>query len=171
MNKMGRGLQPGIGLAVRAFFVWLALRGVSEKELRTLLAGVSLKWVALALALYAGSMFFRVVRWHNLLSALVSVSRGRVAEALLVGYAFNNLLPARLGELVRADYAKRRFGVSRSAVLGSIVVERLLDGFIVVLCLSGGLLVISLLWHRVPQGFETRQLMSVIGALGAVSSY
>jgi hypothetical protein len=35
-----------------------------------------------------------------------------VAETLVVGCAFNNLLPARLGELFRADYAKRRFGVT-----------------------------------------------------------
>jgi hypothetical protein len=78
-----------------------------------------------------------------------------VAEALLVGYGFNNLIPARLGELVRADYAKRQFGVSRSAALGSIVIERLLDGFIVVLCLSEGLLVISLLRQRISEGFDT----------------
>jgi uncharacterized protein (TIRG00374 family) len=168
MIKVGRAFQAGIGLAIGAFFLWLALRGVSEEEIRTLLVAVKLKWVALALGLYGAGLFLRVIRWHSLLSALVSVSRGRVAEALLVGYAFNNLLPARLGELVRADYAKRRFGVSRSAVLGSIVVERLLDAFIVVLCLSGGLLVISLLARqRVPVGFETLQLISSIGALGA----
>jgi uncharacterized membrane protein YbhN (UPF0104 family) len=59
-------------------------------------------------------------------------------------------------------------GVSRSAVLGSIVVERLLDAFIVVLCLSGGLLVLSLVARqRAAEGFETLQFISVFGALGA----
>jgi glycosyltransferase 2 family protein len=164
---MGQGLQVCLGLGVGALFLWLALRGVSKDELRTLFGAVSLKWVALAFAFYVGSLFFRVIRWHILLSALVSVSRSRVAEALLVGYAFNNLLPARLGELVRADYAKRRFGVSRSAAVGSIVIERLWDGLIVVLCLSAGLLVISLLRERLPEGFDTLQLISLIGALGA----
>jgi uncharacterized protein (TIRG00374 family) len=165
-EQMGRGLQAGIGLAVGAFFLWLALRGVSGEEIRTLIAAVRLKWVALALGLYAGGLFLRVARWHSLLNALTSVARGRVGEALLVGYAFNNLLPARLGELVRADYAKRRMGVSRSAVLGSIVVERLLDAFIVVLCLSGGLFALSLVARQsVPEGLETLRFISLMGAL------
>src|SRR5262249_17238085 len=46
---------------------------------------------------------------------------------LLVGYAANNLLPARLGELVRADFVGRRYQISRLAVVGTIVVERLFD--------------------------------------------
>lgn len=168
MIKMGRPFQAGLGLAIGAFFLWLALRGVSGEEIRTLATAVRLKWVALAIGLYGGGLVLRVLRWHSLLSVLVSASRVRVAEALLVGYAFNNLLPARLGELVRADYAKRRMGVSRSAVLGSIVVERLLDVFIVVLCLSGGLFVLSFAARqRVPEGFETLQFVSLIGVLGA----
>jgi uncharacterized protein (TIRG00374 family) len=138
-------------------------------ELRGLVAAVSLKWVAPALALYGGGLFLRVIRWHSLLSALARVSRSRVAEALLVGYAFNNLLPARLGELVRADYAKQRLGITRSAVLGSIVVERLLDALVVVLCLSGGLLVLSLAARQpLPEGFETLRLISLLGALATV---
>ena len=164
---MGRAFQAAAGLAIGAYFLWLALRGASEEEIRTLLGVVGLKWVALAVGLYGASLFLRIVRWHSLLSVLVSVSPGRVAEPLLVGYAFNNLLPARLGELVRADYAKRRLGISRSSVLGSIVVERLLDAFVVILCLSAGLLSISLLTRqRLPVGFDTLQLISLIGALG-----
>jgi glycosyltransferase 2 family protein len=166
MNKMGRGLQAGVGLAVGAFFLWLALRGVSEEEIRTLLVAVRLKWVALALALYAGDLLLRIVRWHALLNQLLPVSRIKVAETLVVGYAFNNLLPARLGELFRADYAKRQFGVSRSAALGSIAVERLLDGLIVVACLAGGLIAVSVLENAsLDDGhFGTLLLISVAGA-------
>jgi uncharacterized membrane protein YbhN (UPF0104 family) len=168
MIKIGRAFQAGLGLAIGIFFLWLALRDVSGEEIRTLIAAVRVKWVALALGLYGGGLFLRVIRWHSLLSVLVSASRVRVAEALLVGYAFNNLLPARLGELVRADYAKGQMGVTRSAILGSIVVERLLDVFIVVLCLSGGLLVLSFAARQhVAEGFETLQFVSLMGAVGA----
>lgn len=165
MNKIGRGVQASIGLALGAFFLWLALRGVSEEEIRTLLVAVRLKWVALALGLYAGDLLLRIVRWHALLNQLLPVSRVKVAETLVVGYAFNNLLPARLGELFRADYAKRQFGVSRSAALGSIAVERLLDGLIVVACLAGGLIAVSVFEHALLDGyFGTLLLISVAGA-------
>jgi len=36
------------------------------------------------------------------------VSAAAVLQALLVGYAVNGALPARLGELFRADYLSRR---------------------------------------------------------------
>jgi uncharacterized protein (TIRG00374 family) len=52
---------------------------------------------------------------------------GHVFYGLLVGYAANYVLPARLGELVRADFLGRRYNVSRLSVIGTIVVERLFD--------------------------------------------
>lgn len=164
---MGRGLQAAAGIGIGALFMWLALRNVAFDEIQSLITSVDMRWVALALGCYGGSLLLRVARWHSLLSALVPVSRVHVGEALLVGYAFNNLLPARLGELVRADYAKQRFNVRRSAALGSIVVERLLDAVVVVLCLSGGLVVTSLaLPVGVADDFKTLRFFSVTGAVG-----
>jgi len=49
-------------------------------------------------------------------------------------------MPARLGELFRAEYFKRTFGLSRSWGLSSIVIERLFDGMTVICCLGVGLL-------------------------------
>ena len=58
---------------------------------------------------------------------------------MLVGYAVNIILPARLGELFRADYGCRLTHVARSAILGSIFIERLVDLLAVVIILSIGL--------------------------------
>ena len=46
---------------------------------------------------------------------------------LLVGYLLNNILPARLGELVRSHYLGDREGISRTSALGTVVVERVVD--------------------------------------------
>jgi uncharacterized protein (TIRG00374 family) len=51
---------------------------------------------------------------------------------MLVGYLANNVLPARLGELVRSHYLGDREGISRSATLGTVVVERVVDTVILV---------------------------------------
>jgi hypothetical protein len=58
---------------------------------------------------------------------------------LLVGYTANYLLPARLGELVRADFLGRRYGVSRMSVIGTIVVERLFDVIVFIGFILAGL--------------------------------
>ena len=51
---------------------------------------------------------------------------------LAVGYAANNVLPARLGELVRSHYLGDREGISRTTTLGTVVVERVVDTGMVV---------------------------------------
>ena len=53
------------------------------------------------------------------------------AAYLSIGYFANALLPARLGDLARAYLAGRSLGVSRLAVLGTIIVERLADGIFI----------------------------------------
>ena len=50
---------------------------------------------------------------------------------LAIGYFANSMLPARLGDVARAYLAGRAFGISRLAVLGTIVVERLADGLFI----------------------------------------
>jgi hypothetical protein len=75
-------------------------------------------WVALTL---------RSWRWRIILGPVRRLPLGQVMYGLLVGYAANYVLPARLGELVRADFIGRRYGVSRLSVIGTIVVERLFD--------------------------------------------
>jgi uncharacterized protein (TIRG00374 family) len=62
---------------------------------------------------------------------------------LLVGYAANNVLPARLGELVRSHYLGDREGISRASALGTVVVERVVDLVAVVGIASVALLVLS----------------------------
>jgi glycosyltransferase 2 family protein len=140
-----RGVARGLlGLAVGLLLLWLALRDADPEALASLARRVRPEWIALALALYAVDLLARMVRWHLLLRQLApGVAPRAVGETLLVGYAVNNLLPARLGELFRADYARRVLGVPRMAALGSIVVERGLDALIVVACLAAGLLALA----------------------------
>jgi len=57
----------------------------------------------------------------------------------LLGFAANNLIPFRVGELVKVDYLARRGGDSRSAVLAAAATERLLDA----VCLLGLFVLVS----------------------------
>jgi glycosyltransferase 2 family protein len=86
-----------------------------------------------------------------------------VGEVLLVGNAMNNILPARLGELVRADYGKRLLGQTRSSLLATIVVERLADLGAIVTALLSGLLVLE---PRLYDGGKPWQIVNVAASLG-----
>lgn len=136
-------VRGGVGLAIGAVFLWLALRQTSLEQVRTILSKSHIGWLIVAMGCYATDLAVRVVRWRTLLRGVKALSFSSVGIVLLVGYAVNNILPARLGELFRADFAGRRYRVSRSAIAGSILLERVLDGLVVVLSLVLGRLFIS----------------------------
>src|SRR5207248_9688909 len=78
-----------------------------------------------------------------------------------VGYAVNSALPGRLGELFRADYMARQTGLSRSGVLASIIVERLLDLIAAVGILAVGIAIAG-------SGSSAIFDILVVGALAAI---
>ena len=92
---------------------------------------------------YGLDLCLRIKRWQGLLVGIKRLSFKSVGQALLIGYAMNNVLPARLGELVRANFTGSRHGLSRTGVVASIAVERVLDGLIVVACLVIGRLFVA----------------------------
>lgn len=115
------------GCIISAVCLWYAFRGV---ELSAVIAGigrVGWSWVTACILASWLSLGIRAVRWHFLLSG-VKVMRGRsLLSATFIGFMANNLLPARLGELVRAWALSRREQLPVPTILASIVVERLLD--------------------------------------------
>ena len=56
----------------------------------------------------------------------------RLYPVVIVGYTANNLLPMRLGELVRSYHLARQENFSASSALGSVAVERVFDGLTLV---------------------------------------
>jgi len=122
-----RLFQILVSLAVGAVLLWLAIARIDLAGLGAELAQVRPGWLVAAVALYWIALMLRSWRWRILLAPVRHLSFGQVFHGLLVGYAANYLLPARLGELVRADFLGRRYAISRLSVVGTIVVERLFD--------------------------------------------
>jgi glycosyltransferase 2 family protein len=88
------------------------------------------EWGALAgaIALYAVATLVRGERWHSLLRAEgARPSRADSQGLNAVGYAANNILPARAGDAVRVFLMAPRAHTSKKAVLGTLLAERLLD--------------------------------------------
>src|SRR5262249_26040659 len=113
-----------------------------------------------AMATFLLALLLRSLRWQVLLKTFGPARYGRVFFVLIVGYAVNNLLPARLGELFRAGLAKSEFGIAGSAALGTIAIERTMDGLIFVLLLSVGVL-------SLPTRAEYHDLIMTVLLLGA----
>jgi uncharacterized protein (TIRG00374 family) len=131
------------GVAIGVLLLWLASERVTWTEVAEVLARASYTWIAAALVPYYLALAVRAFRWWLVLRPIVGLSLPQASVALLVGYAVNVLLPVRLGELFRADFCRRQYGVPRTKVLGSIMIERFTDGVTVLVALAIGIAAIG----------------------------
>jgi uncharacterized protein (TIRG00374 family) len=112
---------------VTVVFSYLALRDVDFATVGHALAHSNYWWLVPALAAFALATFARALRWHALFAPERRPPLRAVGNAMLVGYLFNNILPARAGEAVRVVTLRQRAGTGAAEVVGTVVVERLFD--------------------------------------------
>lgn len=132
-----------IGLAISAIAMVLVVRQVDVAAAWAVLRGATPAWVAATVACIVLDVTLRALRWRGLLAPVARLRLPTVSASLLVGYLANNVLPARLGELVRSHHLGDRTGVSRASVLGTVVVERVVDTGVLVTIASAAILVLS----------------------------
>ena len=127
---MAKSRRFWLGLAASLIFVLLFLLTLDFRGMVEALAHAKYMYVLPAIAFYFVAVMFRTLRWRYLLRPLRSLSTTRLFPVVVVGYMVNNLLPVRLGELVRSYYLGEREGVSKTAGLATILVERVFDGLV-----------------------------------------
>lgn len=163
-------LHSVAGFALGLLCLWLAFRTTDLDEVLTTLDGAKGSFVIAAVGAYWLNLGVRVARWHLLLNAVTRLAMRDVATALVVGYALNNVLPARLGELYRADFLGRQYGVSRSSALGTIFVERLGDGLALVTMLIVALLFLPVASAEMEWLLDAIAIVSGAAVLVALSA-
>ena len=87
---------------------------------------------------YMISVFFRALRWKYLLIHLKHIRMKILYVVVVIGYMANSLLPMRIGELVRSYYLSKESNISKSSVLATILVERVLDAVTLLLFIGIG---------------------------------
>lgn len=136
-------LRATIGIAISVVALWILLRSVDIGAALDVLATASPAWVGVMVVTVLIDVGARAARWQALLAPIVAVPYRRVLGYTYLGYLANNVLPARLGELVRSHALGEGEGVSRTTVLGTVVVERIVDTVIVVALAALSVVVLS----------------------------
>ncbi|NQV50360.1 MAG: flippase-like domain-containing protein [Candidatus Marinimicrobia bacterium] len=122
---------------------WVAVRSINY-------------WILMAGAfVLIFSNVIRAARWRILLSPQKTVGRKHLFEAVMIGYMGNNVLPFKLGEVLRAVVVAKRHGMKVSGVGASIFVERGLDMF--------SFLILAGIYGLLVPSFETAKLLSLLG--------
>ncbi len=133
MKDWKRWLLLALGLAVSGVFVYLALEGLSLREVWQDLQGARYAWLIPGVAVYFAAVWARTWRWHYLLRPIQRVSLRDLFPVVVIGYMGNNVYPFRAGEVIRAYVLKRNHEVSISASLATIIVERIFDGLVMLI--------------------------------------
>ncbi|TAK00874.1 MAG: flippase-like domain-containing protein [Chloroflexota bacterium] len=128
----GRIARAAIGIVVSLVAIVLVAGSVDLETTGEALAAADIEWLPIIAGLIGLDVLVRAIRWQRLLEPIRHVAFGPVLGALLVGYLANNVLPARLGELLRSHYLGDRERLSRTTTLGTVVVERVIDTAVVV---------------------------------------
>ncbi len=132
-----------LGLAISAVAIVLVVRQVDLAAVWAVLREAIPAFVAATVACVILDVALRSLRWRGLLGPIARLPLPTVTASLLVGYLANNILPARLGELVRSHHLGDRTGVSRASILGTVVVERVVDTGVLVTIASAAIVVLS----------------------------
>lgn len=127
---MLRSRQLWLGILGTALFLGLFFWRTDLGDMADALADANYWWFAPAIALWFVSAWFRSLRWRYLLRPIADLPTRTLYPVVIIGYMANNLLPARTGELVRAYIMGERHRLSLMATLGTISVERLFDGLV-----------------------------------------
>ena len=149
-------LRLWLGIAVSLVLLWVAFRGVPLEELGHSLRQIRPLWLLPVLASILVRFWLTAVRWQVLLRPAKRIGTHRLFAVTLIGFMANNVLPARLGEFVRAYALGRTEALSSSLSFATIVVERVFDGFTLLLFLVVGLSFLDpqpwLLWSAAAAG-------------------
>ncbi len=170
-----RSVQLVVGIIVSAFFLWLAMKDlIEDAEARRQMVNAfrNAKYQSLPLIWLVLFVFYwiKAWRWAMLLSPVGKfVPLRDLFPPLMIGFAFNNLLPAHLGDVVRVFVFAGQRDIKKTAVLSTVVLERVFD-IIAILCFLGtGLFFVEGLNPQVRQSAIAFGIFSACGVLGALA--
>ncbi len=125
-----------IGVAISVACLWWVLRGVSWPAVWGALRTARLEYLAAtAVGAIVVGVLIRAWRWRVFLPPSPRVPTRELVNATGIGLMANNVLPARMGEFVRAYVLGRRSSVPVTTAFGSLFVERLFDAAALMLIL------------------------------------
>jgi len=149
------------GLLLSAAFSYLAVRHVHFRDVWHGLRTNNYWWLVPALAMLAVAVFVKALRWRYLFAQETRPAIRAVLRALIIGYFFNSILPARAGEAARVLALKRRAGTSRAEAAATVLLERVYDVLVLLV-----LLFVVIPWLPHITWLHTAVLLAVALACG-----
>ena len=115
------------GIFFSLFFLWLALRKIDFQTIPTVLSQINLNYLFLLILSYTFEMITRAHRWL-IIQEKEKLTFKYSFFGLILTFFFNNILPARAGEIFRPYYFAKKDLADSGETLAAVVLERFFDG-------------------------------------------
>ena len=124
-NNIFKGIF-GTTISLICFFIFFNKIDDLGKVIEIVMS-VNLFVILLGFLVYFISIYFRTIRWNSIFENRIKIKLTSLSRIVISGYMFNNLLPARLGELARIYHFNIVKKIDKSYLFGTILAERITD--------------------------------------------
>lgn len=140
--RIWRSSRSWLGLLISTlalFWVWSV---IASAPTRYAFRDVALPWLVPAPLLYGAATWMRAWRWTWVIDRSRLLGARQLFPLVAIGYAGNNLLPARAGEILRVALLNSRYGIDLASGGIGIILERVSDSIVLLAALSAALVVL-----------------------------
>ena len=116
-----------LGFVLSMVFMYLAFKSVNVSEFVEIFSNINYLYSIPVVASSLIGFIFRALRWKYILEPVKVIKISKLFSATMIGFMANNILPVRLGEIVRAYSIGKMENISKSSSFATIVAERVLD--------------------------------------------
>ena len=152
-----------IGILISAIFVYFAIRRVDPGEVIHFIKNINYFWLIPIMFMVIVTMLIRAFRWKFLLLPIKEYKTATLFPSVMIGFMANNILPVRLGELIRAYSLGVKTGESKSSIFATVVIERIFDSLSLMLMFW-----MVFLYAPIPPGVRKFGIISLVLNVAAI---
>jgi len=129
INQQLFSFKSIIGFVISIICIFLCLRNFEPNKFLEDFSKIDYSLFILASLILIFSVFIRSIRWSLFFNEEETKKLGLVElfKNEMIGYFGNNILPLKLGDLLRVSIMSKKNNMSKSYLLGTVVVERIVD--------------------------------------------
>lgn len=116
-----------LGTLISIVLIYFIVKSIELEALKQAIYKANLLWIIPFLGSAAISLWYKAEKWRLLLQPLIRPRVSEVMPSVVIGTAVNFLLFSYLGELIRVYLYTRDSKISKSAVFGTVILERVFD--------------------------------------------
>lgn len=165
MKKLIKNKKLWIAIGITIISLYFAVRNISFGDVIKAFKGIKPVWIIPSLILLFVGLWVRGLRWKVLFKNEIPYSTHDLFKLVMIGYMFNNLFPARLGEFVRIYILGKDKKLSKTLVFSTIFTERLFDVLSLLVFLAFFFLYLS--WIN----FSNSKIGGLLGNVERVSTF